>query len=652
MKKSKNMSYVSTELVMFLVLLAAAVLVTMLIEHTNARLLSIVIIFIIAIVYFTFTTLYKQRWFYNAAQILTDSSEKIDKYVNAVSMPTAITLPNGKIGWHNPAFFMLAGMHCEGKNIYKVFTQLNKPEKDKKIKINGTVYSKETIPAALNGKKYVIYRFLDVENSYEASDLCRIVMSTVCHVQVDNYGDLLRATKQRDHSEIDAEIERIIAKCTRNMHGIYQKYDRDKYLMIFERRYLSTLMQSKFSMLGEVRQIDTGNDAVKISMSVGAGVCTTPEEANKNALQALELALGRGGDQAVIKDEAGFKFYGGTTQVMEKRTRVKSRMFANALRNLMEQCDKIIMMGHTVPDLDSMGAAMGLYACARQIGKKAYIVLDKSNGAIDGLMDEMKRDPDYKGVIITPAEANGLLGPQTMVVVVDTQIADFTIAPQLVAKADTVVVLDHHVRGTNNIENPTLFLHEPFASSTAEMVTEILQYFSEKIYIKPLEVEALLAGITIDTKGFSFKTGVRTFEAASYLRSLGADTTSIRHLFQDDLESFSTRAKVVQTAQMLPEGIAISVCPPDVKNPQLLAAQAADSLIGIRGINASFVLCSQSDIVIVSGRSLGKINVQRILEKLGGGGHATIAGAQIKDKDIEQVIEELKAAIAEYDKEN
>ena len=444
----------------------------------------------------------------------------------------------------------------------------------------------------------------------------------------------------------------MISKCASNLRGAYQKYDRDKYFLVFERRFLSALMQSKFGILNEIRRIDTGNNAYRPTISIGAGVGASPEEANNNAAASLELALARGGDQAVLKDETGHKFYGGIQQGMEKRTRVKSRMFARALKNLMEQTDKVIIMGHTVPDLDCMGAAMGLLACARQEDKKAYIVLDKPNAAVQGLVDEMKRDAEYDGVLIQPSEALAMMEKQTMLIVVDTQLSDFAIAPQLLGKAQTLVVIDHHLRGTDHIENPTLFLHEPYASSTAEMVTEILQYFSDKVLIRPLEVEALLAGITIDTKGFSFKTGVRTFEAASYLRKMGADTTSIRHLFQDDLETFRARAKVVQDAKMLPGGVAISWCPDDAKNPQLLAAQAADSLIGIRGINASFVLCEQNGTILVSGRSIGGINVQRILEKLGGGGHATIAGAQLKGADKETVENDLTQAIEEYKKES
>ncbi len=637
---------------MVLVLLAAALLVTMLMEPPEVRTVMIIIIFVAAIVYFILSALRRERWFAIAAHILTACSDQIDKYVNAVTMPTVITRKNGMIGWHNPAFSLLAGMRCEGRNIHRVFPELAKPAADKKVRIDGTTYLKEVIPARYGGKEYMICRLIDVNNTYEASDLSRNVMSAVCHIQVDNYGDLLRGTAQTDHAKIDAEIDGIVSSQAENIRGVYQKYDKDKYLMFFERRYLSSLMQGKFNLLNEVKNIKTGNMAIVPTLSVGTGVGNTPAEANRNASAALELALGRGGDQAVIKDESGYKFYGGGQQAIEKRTRIKARMFAQALKNLMEQCEEVILMGHTVPDLDAMGAALGIYACARQAGKKAFIVLDKPNGAIQGLVDEMRRDPDYRDVLITPAEAERILDDQVMVVVVDTQIENFTIAPALVKQAKTLVVIDHHVRGTAHIEAPTLSLYEPYASSTAEMVTEIIEYFSEKIYIKPLEVESLLAGITIDTKGFSFKTGVRTFEAASYLRKLGADTTTIRHLFQDDFETFTARAGVVQRAEMLKDGIAISWCPDNTKNPQLLAAQAADALIGIRGINASFVLCEQGDTILISGRSIGTINVQRILEKLGGGGHATIAGAQLKGYSRERAAEELKQAIEEYKKEN
>ncbi|MDL2236750.1 DHH family phosphoesterase [Christensenellaceae bacterium OttesenSCG-928-K19] len=647
----KKLNYLSHDFVVAIALIAAAILVMLFVKVFYIRMVVIVVVFVVAALYFLLSAWLRQVRAYLADRILKKYAEKIDKYVNAASIPTAITKVNGKILWHNPAFFLLAGKQASGMNIFRLFEQMNKPEKDRKIKIAGKVYIREDIHASLDDAEYVIYRLVEAASARESVDLYKNVLPTICHIQIDNYGDLLRGTQQSKHAEIAAEIDKVISQNMKNIRAAYQKYDREKYFIVFERRYLSGLMQSKFSILEEVRKIDTGNNAIRPTLSMGVGVASTAAEANVNALKALEMALGRGGDQAVLKDEHEFKFYGGLQQGREKRTRVKSRMFAGALRNLMEQCDRVIIMGHSVPDLDCMGAALGLFACARRINKKTYIVMEKPNVAIQRVVEVMREDPDYKNVLVTPGEAEALMDEKTMLIIVDTQIADFTIAPQLIKEAEVTVVMDHHVRGTNHIEGATLFLHEPYASSTAEMVTEVVQYFSENIVLKPLEVEALMAGITIDTKGFSFKTGVRTFEAASYLRRMGADTTKIRHLFQDDFETYTARAKVVESAKVGEGGIAIAVCPRDIPTPQLLAAQAADALVGISGIRASFVLCEQEGYILVSGRSLGDVNVQRILEKMGGGGHATIAGAQLKGKGMDEVVQELKKKIQEYEKE-
>jgi c-di-AMP phosphodiesterase-like protein len=273
--------------------------------------------------------------------------------------------------------------------------------------------------------------------------------------------------------------------------------------------------------------------------------------------------------------------------------------------------------------------------------------MDTPNASIAAIADELQRSPAYRDVLISSQQAENIINKQSMLVVTDTQTGSFTTAPRLLSETDTVVVIDHHVRGAGYIDDSTLMLHEPYASSACEMVTEITQYFGDDLTLTPVEAEALLAGIMIDTKGFSFKTGARTFDAASYLRKMGADTTRIRHLFQDDLETFNERAKIVQSAKVY-DGVAVAVCPPGIRSPQLLTAQAADSLLSIRGIGASFVLCGDDDAVIISGRSLGDINVQRILEKLGGGGHATIAGAQLKNETMQSAGEKLQAAINEY----
>ncbi|MEI6100327.1 MAG: DHH family phosphoesterase [Eubacteriales bacterium] len=591
----------------------------------------------------------KNKAFFTAAKIIAQKSDNIDKYVNSISLPFAVTKKNGDIIWYNPSFMLLAGVYTKEKNIHTLINHLGKLDKDKKLNIEDKKYSKEQMEIQLGNETYYIFRFIDDEKYVETSDLYKIVMGVVMHVQIDNYDDLLRAIQKEEHFGVVGEVEKIIAKTAANVHGFYQQYSKDKFVIIFERRYLVNFMQNKFELLNEVKRIPTTNN-VKPTLSIGVGVGRSFESSNDHANNALDLALGRGGDQAVIKEKKEYKFYGGGQQATEKRVRVRSRMFSAALRNLMEQCEPIILMGHKVPDLDCMGSAMGLVACARHLKKEVHIVLDKENAAIDALISEIRLDAEYKNLLVTPFEAERMLEENSMLILLDTQIEGHTLVPGLLEKAPTLVVIDHHLRGTTHISTATLMYHEPYASSTAELVTEIIQYFSDRIKLKPIEAEALLAGITIDTKGFSFKTGVRTFEAASFLRKIGADTTSIRHLFQDDLKTFSARSEVVRTAQLLGNGIAVSICPKDAPNPELLAAQAADSLIGIRGISASFVLCESNKMVVISGRSLGQINVQRILEKLGGGGHSTIAGAQL-NVEMSRAKEMLTDAINEFLKE-
>ena len=315
---------------------------------------------------------------------------------------------------------------------------------------------------------------------------------------------------------------------------------------------------------------------------------------------------------------------------------------------LMELSSRIYIMSHELPDLDSIGSALGLYRCANHIGKEACIVLKESNATIEYLMRELRKKDEYSNLFISPRDASSKMDSNTLLVVVDTHRPSFTEAPELLAMAERVVVVDHHRRSAETIENPVLAYLEPYASSTSELVSEMVQYFDERLRLTSLEADALLAGITMDTKSFTFKTGVRTFEAASYLKRAGADPTSARQFYKDDIDAYIARAETVKNAKILAPKIATSECPPGVRNPSLIAAQAADSLLTIRGIEASFVLAQIDGGVIISGRSLGRINVQLILEKLGGGGHMTIAGAQLKDITIEEARERISMVIQEY----
>ncbi|HZJ57492.1 MAG TPA: DHH family phosphoesterase [Clostridia bacterium] len=476
----------------------------------------------------------------------------------------------------------------------------------------------------------------------------REIQLVIAHIYVDNYDEVLANTEDANKPLLIAEIEGRLGKWAMNHSAGWQKYDRDKFLMVMDVNILEALEGNRFGILDDIREIDMGSH-VPPTLSIGVGVeAQSPSQSIDFAKTALDMALGRGGDQAVVKKGTKLYFYGGKTKAVERRTKVKSRVMAGVLRELMEQSYNIFIMSHELPDLDSIGSALGLYRCASHIGKEVYIVLKESNASIEYLMEELKRKKEYENLFISPRDAESKIDGYSLLIVVDTHRPSFTEAPELLDIADRIAVIDHHRRSAEVIENPALAYLEPYASSASELVSEMVQYFDEKLRLDPLEADALLAGITMDTKSFTFKTGVRTFEAASYLKRSGADPTSARQLYKDDIETYIARAETVKKARILAPNIATSQCPPGVKNPSLIAAQAADSLLTIRGIEASFVLGQMDGGVIISGRSLGRINVQLILEKLGGGGHMTIAGAQLKDITIEEAGRRIASVIQEY----
>lgn len=470
----------------------------------------------------------------------------------------------------------------------------------------------------------------------------------LARIYVDNFDEVLANTDEAYRPMVIAEIEGRLSKWAKGVNAGLQKYERDKFLMIMDSEILYKLETKKFDILDNIRGIDIGNKMTP-TLSIGVGVeASNPSQSADYAQMALDMALGRGGDQAVVKRGAKLYFYGGKTKAVEKRAKVKSRVMAGVLRELMEESQEIFIMSHEMPDLDSIGSALGLYRCARHIGKEAYIVLKESNPSVHYLISEIAKRDEYENLFISPRNAMVRIGHNALLVVVDTHRPSFTESPDLLDLADRVVIIDHHRRSAEAIENPILSYLEPYASSASELVSEIVQYFDEKLKLKPLEADALLAGITMDTKSFTFKTGVRTFEAASYLKRAGADPTSARQFFKDDMETYIARAETVKKARILVPNIAISECPPGVKNPSLITAQAADNLLTIYGINASFVLAQADDGVIISGRSLGNINVQLILEKLGGGGHMTIAGAQLEGITIKEAERRVINALEEY----
>ncbi len=642
--KSK-VRFLTTDLVCFVLAVASAVVIAF-VHTTLLGIFAAIFGFAAVLLYVRYGILRKIQWQRLVIKALFEQ-EELPTYLNTMAIPTVLTTLNGQIKWANLAFRSIAGFGAL-RNISSMITGISIPDKDKKILINGKPYKKELSTVWHGNQEYLLYRLVDIENTVEAKKLYQSFLPVVCHIQIDNYEELAAKLAQSELSETVAAVERRLSGLAKSLSAHFLRTDRGRYLCIFERRFLSTLRSSKFGILDEVRQIKT---PLSPTLSVAVGVGENPEQSGEYAVKALELALGRGGDQAVIKQGDRFIFYGGTTKSGFRRSKVKARMISHALRNLMEQCSDVYVMGHEVPDLDCMGAALGICACARHVGKKAQIIMEGPNPSIELLLDKLRTSDVYASSLITGQEAVMRISPTSMLVVVDTQLAGFTVSPGLLEMAETVVVIDHHIRGTSTIEKATLFYHDPYASSACELVTEVMQYFDDALKPLPIDLEALLCGITLDTKGFSFNTGVRTFEAASYLRRHGADTTVTRLLVQDDLATYTAKTDIVRNAKILENGIAVAICPNGVDKASLIAAQAADSLLTIRGVKASFVLSHVEDHVLISGRSLGDVNVQLILESMGGGGHATIAAVKLSDMDIDTAYKKLKAQIKKYVKE-
>lgn len=460
---------------------------------------------------------------------------------------------------------------------------------------------------------------------------------------LDNYDEALESVEEVRRSLLTALIERKINKYIAALDGISKKLEKDKYLIILRKRSIKQLQANKFDILEEVKTVNIGNEmAVTISIGIGLDGLTYLQN-YEFARTAIDLALGRGGDQAVVKTTDQVTYYGGKSQQVEKNTRVKARVKAHALREIITSKDRVIIMGHRIPDVDSFGAAVGIYRIAKELDRKAHIVLNEVTSSVQPLRDLFLNDDYDEDMLVTSEHAKSLAGAGTVLVIVDVNKPSITECPELLKICKTIVVLDHHRQGVETIENATLSYVEPYASSACEMVTEILQYISDGIKVKSGEADCLYSGIVIDTNNFMTKTGVRTFEAAAYLRRAGADVTRVRKLFRDDAVEYKAKADAVSQAEIYRNSYAISTCAgDDVQSPTIVGAQAANELLNIRGIKASFVLTEYQGLIYVSARSIDEVNVQVIMERLGGGGHMNIAGCQMEGMNIYDAIRALK----------
>ena len=505
----------------------------------------------------------------------------------------------------------------------------------------------ELIPTYLNkdvNNSLVIYmlditEFEHVRRTYEDERPC------TAYVIVDNYDELLAQSPDDRKSLIATGIESAIRQWASGLEASILQYSGNKYLVNFQMKYFDALIENKFSVLDDIRKIETDAD-FPVSLSIGLGLDgVTPQQNTEYAAFALDLALGRGGDQAVVKRGTQVRYYGGKVQVVEKRNKGKSRVMAHAMKRLMKLSSKIIIMGHKNPDVDSFGAAIGIHRIAFNCNKDAYMVINDYNYSLDDVYEKADKSGSYN--FIKNEEALELVDKDTLLVVVDTHLPNLTECPRLLEKTEKIILIDHHRKKETFIDNATLTYMEPSASSTSELITEILQYDNEGNKINKLEAELLLAGIYVDTNGFSVNTGTRTFEAASWLRQNGAASTSVRQFLQTNMEDFKQRAEIISNAEFLDNGIAISKSGSKHDNSQITCARAADELLDIKGIIACFVVGETYKEVVVSARSLGNMNVQTIMERFGGGGHLTMAAAQLTDMTPDQVVTKIKKYLDE-----
>ena len=516
--------------------------------------------------------------------------------------------------------------------------------KGRKYRVFGAVSRSEQVPG-VQGTLATTY-WMDVTESEQMRQRLEDTRPVAGILMVDNYEDLMKACPEGKRSAVVAAVEDKIGQWVADSGGLLLKYDRDRYLFLFEERSFPGYAEKKFDLLETVREVVAG-EGVAATLSIGIGRdADTYDALFKNASLALEMALSRGGDQAVVKDRQNFDFYGGRSKTTEKRTKVKSRVMANALRELIDDSEQIYVMGHKYADMDCLGAEAGVCAIARKQGKKAHIVIDTENNAVHPVLKKLQALPEYNGVFISGNEAFLRAHPGDLLVVVDTNRPGSVESEQLLDACNQVAVIDHHRRGTSYIDKMALNYHEPYASSASELVTELLQYLIETPDLRREEAEALLAGIVLDTKNFTNRTGGRTFEAAAYLRRCGADTSDVQRMFQSDLESMIVRYDIIRRAKMYHEDIAIVAM--DQELDRVTAAKASDELLTLKGVQASFVLYKKDDGAYISARSLGEINVQVIVEELGGGGNSTTAGGMLPECTVEEMEARLKAAIDEY----
>lgn len=649
--------YFITSNKVYMLIIALLILVLIIYGHIIIGLIGISLYGLLVVYNIRNNKVRKNEW----KKFIEEFSSKLDNATRTtlVKLPFPLTIvgSEGDILWYNQNFTsILKGEDILGKNIGGMIKEFNlrqaldgKESVFRYAKLRGRyyhIYINIVDTSESSHDKLLLLYFYDVTDIFETVENIQSNKENVMLIEVDNFDDVVKTIDEDKRPLTIAEIERTIHSYAQSLNAMVRKYDENKYILSVQSKYIEREMEKKFDILDAIREINMGNKlAVTLSIGVGRGG-ETPLENENYAVSAKELALGRGGDQVIVKNEEKLLFYGGKTKEVEKRTKVRARVIAHALVDLINESSKVFIMGHINPDIDCLGAAVGLNRAVRLLEKECFIIFELTNNSVKPILEKIKNEEDYEGVFIHSRECIEEVDENSLLILVDVHSRGYVQNINVVDKFKKIVIIDHHRKSADFIDGSLLSYIEPYASSTSELVTEMLQYMIDKPKVKPIEAEALLAGIFVDTKHFCFKTGVRTFEAASFLRRLGADTIDVKKFFTDDLENYLKRAEIIKSVKVF-NNIAIAVCPKEIEDT-VLAAQAADELLNITGIQASFVFVKIKEEIFISGRSLGDVNVQLILESLGGGGHMTMAGAKLKLITIDEALEKLKDAIGKY----
>ena len=571
----------------------------------------------------------------------------IGKNLKQLSLPVIYLNNRGKLVWEN----VLASNEGISEFLPEIYSEINKitKSKDNLVEISGknyAIYSKEILIAEDVGKLVI---FIDRTTEKELALKLDDTRTVIGIITIDSYEEIMQGLDDIDKFNTAASIDKEIVEWIRKYSGIVTKIDKDRYIYMIEKQHVRDLENNSFEILQKMNKIS--EEIVKIPVTISIGLSYDEESLYgryKSATTALEIAMGRGGNQAVVKNNKKYDVYGDANLEIEKTNKVRARTVSQALKDVIEKAEDVYIMGHKNTDIDCIGAAVGIAKIAKTYGKDVKIIVDsKYNNTTKMIINKLKLLEEYESVFVQKDEIKLADYENDILIIVDTHKASYLAAPDMLDAFDKVVVIDHHRRGPEFIQDTILTYHEVYASSTCELVTELLMNL-EDVKLSSQEAEAIFSGIIIDTKNFTFKTGVRTFEAAAYLKKTGLDITEIKHMFQNDFETYMAKVNIVKEAEIIDNQIALSVCTNTQENMSVIAAQAADELLSITGVLASFVLCEIDSVIMISGRSLGDINVQLILEKLGGGGHLTFAGAQLAGVSIQEAKERLLSAIDEY----